>query len=77
MPAARSRASGFLEKHRPAYVPAFIIRPDYGHCMLHARLLLLTFQQGHGGSAWGGVQQPKAPMVCQAGVVLLHVCAMR
>jgi hypothetical protein len=45
--------------------------------MLHARLLLLTFQLGHGGSAWGGVQQPKAPMVCQAGVVLLHVCAMR
>jgi hypothetical protein len=29
---------------------------------LHARLLL-AFQLGHGGSAWGGVQQPKARVV--------------
>ena len=64
MSAARSRASAFLEKHRPAYIPVFIIH--YGHCMLHARLLLLTFQLGHGGFAWGGLQQPIAPMVCQA-----------
>ena len=66
MSAARSRASAFLEKHRPAYIPVFIIQPDYGHCTLHARLLLLTFQLGHGGFAWGGLQQPIAPMVCQA-----------